>query len=58
MKIKIPIGYTNISYKKDNTFFQEKIKNEFNHKTNYQQLYKFNFVPKLYKYNNQYSILK
>ena len=55
MKIKIPIGYTNISYKKDNTFFQEKIKNEFNHKTNYQQLDKFDFVPKLYEDNDQYS---
>ena len=54
MKIKIPIGYTNISYKKDNTFFQEKIKNEFNHKTNYQQLDKFDFVPKLYEDNDQY----
>ena len=55
MKIKIPIGYTNISYRKDNTFFQEKIKNEFKHKTNYQQLDKFDFVPKLYEDNDQYS---
>ena len=30
MKIKIPIGYTNISYKKDNTFFDKHIHLSFN----------------------------
>lgn len=55
MKEKILVGYTNISYKKDNTFFQEKIKNEFNHKTNYQELAKFDFIPKLIKDDDKYS---
>ncbi len=55
MKKKIPIGFTNISYKDGNTFFQEKIKNEFNHKTDYQELAKFDFVPQLYENNNKFS---
>ncbi len=55
MKKKIPIGFTNISYKDGNTFFQEKIKNEFNHKTDYQELSKFDFVPQLYENNSKFS---
>ena len=44
---KINSGHTNISFKKNNTFFQQKIKNGFNHKINYKELKEFDFVPKL-----------
>ena len=52
---KIEIGHTNISYKKENFFYQEKIKNNFNHKTDYKLLSKFDFVPKLIENNENYS---
>lgn len=39
-------GYTNISYKNDAEFVQEKILNGFNHNVNYDLLNKLNFVPK------------
>ncbi|MGZ9428390.1 phosphotransferase [Mycoplasma sp. 480] len=56
MKIKINNGYTNISYKENDTFLQEKKYNEFNHKINYENLSVFDFVPKLLE--NSDSLLK
>ncbi|VEU59441.1 phosphotransferase [Mesomycoplasma neurolyticum] len=47
MKTKIEAGYTNISYKENNTFFQIKKENKFNHKIDYNLLENFDFVPKL-----------
>ncbi len=52
---KIPIGYTNSSYKKGELFYQEKKNNGFNHGTNYEKLAIFNFVPKLYENNDNSS---
>ncbi|MHA3845961.1 phosphotransferase family protein [Mycoplasma sp. VS276A1] len=46
----IEVGHTNISYKTDhNTMLQTKIRNKFNHKVDYSQLRKLDFVPKLIK---------
>ena len=50
---KINDGHTNISFKKNNTFFQQKIKNGFNHKINYKELKEFDFVPKLIEDTNE-----
>lgn len=55
MNKKIEIGHTNISFKKNGNFFQEKVYNEFNHKTNYDILKNFDFVPKMIK-NDKKSI--
>ncbi|WP_036452418.1 phosphotransferase [Mycoplasma buteonis] len=49
MKTKIEQGHTNISYQDGKYFYQEKIKNNFNHKLNYEILQNFDFVPKLIK---------
>lgn len=48
---KITGGLTNQSFKKNNTFFQEKTINSFNHKINYKNLEQFDFVPKLLENN-------
>lgn len=56
MKIKIKNGHTNISYKNQNKFLQIKIKNGLNHKTDYNVLKSFDFVPKLLKNGDNESI--
>ncbi|EGV00169.1 phosphotransferase [Mycoplasmopsis columbina] len=48
-------GYTNKSFKKDNIFYQEKKHNGFNHKVDYTNLSKLDFVPKLIENNEKYS---
>ncbi|WP_426461359.1 phosphotransferase [Mycoplasma hafezii] len=53
MKTRILEGHTNISYKDDKFFYQEKVKNKFNHEIDYQQLSKLDFVPKLIKNDEQ-----
>lgn len=52
---KINVGYTNISYLDNNCFYQEKKYNEFNHKSNYELLKIFDFVPKLIENKNEFS---
>ncbi|UWD34414.1 phosphotransferase [Mesomycoplasma molare] len=47
MKKIIKNGYTNVSYKKDNFFFQEKKYNQFNHKIDYSILKSLDFIPEL-----------
>ncbi|EFF41608.1 phosphotransferase [Mycoplasmopsis alligatoris] len=51
MKTKINGGFTNISYKDGDKFYQEKILTGFNHKIDYSILEKFGFVPKLLNNN-------
>ncbi|WP_025755233.1 phosphotransferase family protein [Mycoplasmopsis cricetuli] len=50
---KIPLGYTNESYHFKDEFIQNKKKNKFNHKINYEILKKFNFVPELLENSNE-----
>ncbi|WP_033160954.1 phosphotransferase family protein [[Mycoplasma] collis] len=47
MKTKINVGSTNVSFKENNTFIQEKKYNKFNHKIDYDLLKDFKFIPKL-----------
>lgn len=56
MKLKIIKGHTNISYKIENNFVQKKVKNGLNHMSDYNQLVKFDFVPKLIENNSDKSI--
>lgn len=53
---KINIGYTNKSFKKDNFFYQEKVKNKFNHRSKYDNIQDFDFVPKLYENKKNFSV--
>ncbi|ADE19492.1 phosphotransferase [Mycoplasma crocodyli] len=55
MKKVITGGYTNISYKDGDKFYQEKILTGFNHKIDYSILSGFGFVPKLI-FNNEKEI--
>lgn len=50
---KISGGFTNISYKKSNSFFQVKNKNEFNHKIDYKLLNSLDFIPKIINNNKE-----
>ncbi|WP_406614190.1 phosphotransferase [Mycoplasma corogypsi] len=50
---RIKIGFTNLSYKKENSFFQTKVINKFNHKIDYKILSKLEFVPKLLNDNQE-----
>lgn len=53
---KINIGYTNKSFKKGNFFYQEKIRNKFNHRSEYDNIKGFDFVPKLYENKRKFSV--
>ncbi len=46
-KIKIKNGLTNKSFKVEDRFVQEIVKNKFNHNLKYKNLEAFDFVPKL-----------
>ncbi|WP_027121134.1 phosphotransferase [Mycoplasma leonicaptivi] len=52
---QIKKGFTNKSYKNNNTFYQEKNINLFNHKIEYELLKKFSFVPKLINNSQDHS---
>ncbi|MEA4333629.1 phosphotransferase [Mycoplasma sp. 1232] len=47
MKKPINIGHTNKTYMTENSIYQEKVLNKFNHKLDYALLEKFDFVPRL-----------
>ncbi|WGI36701.1 phosphotransferase [Mesomycoplasma lagogenitalium] len=53
MKIKIEKGLTNNSYKDGQFFYQEKKKNSFNHRINYDLLSNLDFVPKMIHNNDK-----
>ncbi|UUD35674.1 phosphotransferase [Mycoplasmopsis caviae] len=52
MKVLIKKGHTNISYRDNELFIQQKVVNKFNHKLDYSLLSNFDFVPKLIKNEN------
>lgn len=53
MKVLIKKRHTNISYRDENKFIQEKILNKFNHKLEYSLLKDFSFTPKLISQNDK-----
>lgn len=50
-KIEIKDGFTNKSWRDGNKFVQQKVKNAFNHKIDYESLKDLDFVPKLISNN-------